>query len=100
MKCPICSAEIASDALTCPTCRAIQTVERTPLGVIIGWIGIVSTVLTAMIYIPLPLMIYANISLQGFPWWLPAIGTILASGTLWYSRSTKHTVWLPRTEIK
>lgn len=100
MKCPVCSAEIDPDALACPSCRAIQTVERSPLGVLIGWIGIVSTVLSAMIFIPLPIMVYAHVSLHGFPWWLPAILVTLATGSLWYSKTTKHTVWLPRPEIR
>jgi len=100
MKCPICSAELPHDAYSCSSCRAIRVVERTPFGVVTGWIGIVATVLTAMIFIPIPLMMWGGVSLQGFPWWLPAVGTILASGSLWYSRTTRHTVWLPRTEIR
>lgn len=100
MKCPICSAEIESGALVCPGCRAIQSVERTPLGVFAGWLGILSAILTAMILIPLPLMVYANVSLQGFPWVLPIAGLCIAAASLWYSSSTKHTVWLIRDIIR
>jgi hypothetical protein len=100
MKCPICSAEIASDAYSCPSCRAILVVERTTLGVFAGWLGIVATVLTAMILIPIPLMIFGGVSLVGFPWWLPLVGTCIAAPSLWYSRSTRHTLWLPRTETR
>lgn len=100
MKCPNCSAEIESGALACPVCRSIQTVERTPLGVFSGWLGALSTILTAMMLIPMPLMIFANISLQGFPWILPIVGTFIAVVSLWHSHTTKHTVWLTREKIR
>src|SRR5271169_3593499 len=100
MKCPICSAEIESGVLVCPACRSIQTVERTPVGVFAGWLGILSAIFTAMILIPLPIMIYAGVSLQGFPWLLPLVGFCVATASLWYSRMTKHTVWLTREKIR
>jgi len=100
MKCPFCSTEIAPGALACPSCRAFQTVERTPLGVFTGWLGIIASVLTAMLLIPVPLMALAGISLQGFPWVLPIIGSSVAVGAFWHSRSTKHIVWLPHKEIR
>ncbi len=96
MKCPICSAEIESGALSCPTCHAFQTVERTPLGVLAAWVGILAGVLTAMMVIPLPIMLLAGGSLAGFPWVLPGIGLVLTAGSLWYSRGTRHNVWLAR----
>ncbi len=94
MKCPVCSAEIAPDALACPACGAFQSVERTPLGVVAGWVGILTAVLTAMVLVPLPVMLLAGGSLTGFPWVLPLIGLILAGASLGYSKSTRHTVWL------
>ena len=100
MKCPICSAEIQSGVLVCPECRAIQTVERTTLGVFAGWMGILSSVLTAMMIIPMPIMLFAGVSLQGFPWWLPIVGLSMASSSLWYSNKTKHIVWLDREKIR
>lgn len=96
MKCPICGAEIDSGALSCPSCHAFQVVERTPLGVLAGWVGILASVLTAMILIPLPFFVILGGSLAGFPWVLPIIGLCLTVGSLWYSRSTKHTTWLAR----
>jgi hypothetical protein len=94
MKCPVCSAEIEEGATQCPVCQAFQTVERTPMGVLTGWLGLLSTILTAMMVIPLPIMLIAGSNLQGFPWILPAIGTVLAVGFLLHSRSTRHIVWL------
>jgi len=94
MKCPICSAELEAGALACPACGAFQAVERTPLGVLTGWVGIVAGVLTAMVLVPLPVMVLAGGSLAGFPWVLPLIGLALTGASLGYSRSTRHTVWL------
>ncbi len=98
MKCPICSAEIESAALSCPVCHAFQAVERTPLGVLAGWIGILAGVLTAMVLIPLPVMVIAGGSLAGFPWILPVIGLCITAAALAYSRSTRHTVWVARKQ--
>ncbi len=93
MKCPICSAEIETGALSCPTCRAFQSVERTPLGVVAGWVGILAGVLTIMLLV-LPITLLFAGSLEGFPWVLPAIGVCVTGAGLWYSHSTKHLVWI------
>ncbi len=95
MKCPICSAELEPDTTRCPACHAFQSIERTPFGVFAGWFGILSAVLTAMILTPVPFMVYAGVSLGGFPWILPGIGLVLTAAGLGYSRSTRHVVWLP-----
>ncbi len=100
MKCPICSTELAPDAINCPSCHAFQTIERTPVGVFAGWAGILSAVLTAMILTPVPFMVIAGVSLAGFPWILPAIGLALCAAGLGYSRSTRHVVWLPHKDIQ
>ncbi len=100
MNCPICSAELAPDAINCPKCHAFQSIERTTLGVFSGWVGILSTVLTAMILTPVPFMLFAGVSLSGFPWILPAIGLGLAAACLGYSRSTRHAVWLPHKDLQ
>jgi hypothetical protein len=94
MKCPICSAEIEPFALSCPFCHAFQSVERTPLGVFSGWLGALSAIFTAMMILPVPIMIIAGVSLEGFPWILPLTGLCLAIASLWHSSSTKHIVWL------
>ncbi len=96
MKCPICSAEIAPDALHCASCDAFQTIERTPLGVVAGWVGALSAILTAMVLIPLPIMLFAGGDLNGFPWVLPLVGLFAAAVALWYSRTTRRPVWLAR----
>lgn len=94
MKCPICSAELEPGATRCIACQAFKTIERTPMGVLTGWLGALSTILTAMILIPIPFMLALGANMHGFPWVLPIVGTILAIGFLFYSRSTRHMVWL------
>lgn len=93
MKCPVCSAELEPGALNCPACHAIQVVRRTPLGVVTGWLGIVSGVLTGMVVIALPVLLIAGISLKGFPWILLIVGLALTGGFLGYSRTTRHLAW-------
>lgn len=94
MNCPFCSTELEAGAVRCPNCQAFASVERTPMGVLTGWLGALSTILTAMILIPLPFMVIFGANMHGFPWVLPIVGTILAVGFLSYSRSTRHPVWL------
>ncbi len=96
MKCPVCSAELEPGALNCPSCHAMQVVERTPLGVLSGWLGILSAVLTGMILLALPFIVIAGFSLQGFPWALPVVGLILTAAFLGYSRNTRRLVWRAR----
>ena len=98
MKCPVCSAELEPGAIQCPACGAVQRVERTPVGVVTGWLGIVSAVLTGMIVIGLIVLIVTGVSLKGFPWILVIIGGILAGGFLGYSRKTRHLAWHARDE--
>ncbi len=100
MNCPICSAELAPDAASCPVCHAFKSVERTPVGVFSGWVGVLSAVLTAMILTPVPFMAIAGTSLSGFPWILPVIGLGLSAAAFWYSSSTRHVVWLQRKSIQ
>jgi len=100
MKCPVCSAELDPDAIRCPSCHAFQSVERTPLGVFSGWVGILSAVVTAMILTPVPFMLFGGGTLSGYPWILPITGVSLSVGALWYSRSTRHTVWLARKDTQ
>jgi hypothetical protein len=95
MQCPVCSAELEPGALSCPACHAIQIVERTPLGVVTGWLGVVSAVLTAMVVIGLIVLVIAGISLKGFPWILVIVGGIMTGGFLGYSRKTRHLAWRP-----
>jgi membrane protein insertase Oxa1/YidC/SpoIIIJ len=100
MNCPVCSADLAPGATNCPACHAFQSVERTPLGVFSGWVGVVSAALTAMMLALVPFILIAGASLHGFPWILPIIGIVLTVGALWYSRSTRHTIWLARKIIQ
>ena len=98
MKCPVCSAELEPGAIQCPSCGAMQRVERTPVGVVTGWLGIVSAVLTGMVVIGLIVLIVTGVSLKGFPWILVIIGGILTGGFLGYSRKTRHLAWHARNE--
>ncbi len=100
MNCPICSAELPPDAINCPNCRAFQTVQRTPLGVFAGWVGILAAVLTAMILAFIPFILVSSVSMSGFPWILPGIGICLSVAGFLYSRSTRHVVWLRRQNIQ
>lgn len=93
MNCPVCSAQLEPDALRCQACGAMQIVERTPLGVLSGWLGILSAVFSGMIFLALPFLLIAGISLKGFPWILPLAGVVCTTGFFWYSRKTKHLVW-------
>lgn len=97
MKCPVCSTELEPNAIRCPNCQAFETLERTPIGVVSGWLGALSTILTSMVLIPIPFMLIFGAKMHGFPWILPIVGTILSVGFLGYSRSTRHVVWLEHT---
>jgi len=70
------------------------------MGVLTGWLGALSAILTTMIALFVPFLLIAGISMKGFPWILPIIGTAMAIGFLWYSRSTRHFVWLPHLQNK
>ena len=94
MNCPFCSAALPAEALSCPACHAFQSVQRTPFGVLCGWLGALSAILTAMMLSFVPFLLFAGSGLHGFPWILPIIGTLMAAGFLGYSRSTRHRVWL------
>lgn len=98
MKCPVCSAELEPGALSCPSCGAIQMVERTPAGVLTGWLGVVSAVLTAMVVIGVIVLLITGVSLKGFPWILLIVGFTLTGGFLGYSRKTRHLAWHARHE--
>ena len=95
MKCPFCSAALPDNALSCSYCQAFKSVQRTPMGVLTGWLGALSAILTTMIALFIPFMLVAGISMKGFPWILPIVGTVMAIGFLGYSRTTRHFVWLP-----
>jgi hypothetical protein len=99
MNCPFCSAELAPDTFSCPACHAFQSVERTPLGVFAGWVGVLSAVLTAMVLAFIPFILFSSVSMTNFPWILPGIGIALSAAAFWYSRSTRHIVWLQRQNI-
>lgn len=100
MKCPFCSAEIPDNALSCPSCQAYKSVQRTPIGVLTGWLGALSAILTAMIVAFIPLMLIIGINMKDFPWILPLTGVVMAIGFLGYSRTTRHFVWLQHSQGK
>lgn len=94
MQCPICFAEIDSNAVVCDKCGATMVVQRSAAGVIAGWLGIVMAILWGIIAIPLVVFPLVSYSLQGYPWVVFIAGVILMLGLFWYSRSTTTRSWV------
>jgi hypothetical protein len=94
MQCPLCSSELGDKAYECPTCGATQVIQRSPAGVITAWVAMGGGVLWGLFWLLLLLMLVTKQSLAGFPWLVLILGTALVAGLLWYSRTTKRTVWV------
>lgn len=94
MKCPVCNAAISGDAVVCNSCGAIKTTQRTNLGIFVGWVGMTIAILWAMLWSGLLILPFTQHGLNEFPWLTLIIGTVIAAGMLWYSRQTRHTVWV------
>jgi predicted nucleic acid-binding Zn ribbon protein len=96
MQCPLCAAELGDDAVVCERCGAVRATRRTPAGIVVGWLGMTVALLMVMMWaflIALPLF---GISLAGFPWTTLIVGSLIAAGLLWHSKTTQHRVWLRR----
>jgi len=93
MQCPICSSEISSDAVGCDKCGATRVTQRTPLGVVVGWVGLTVALLMAMMWLFMLALLAFGHSLSGFPWTALFVGSLITVGLLQYSKTTVHTQW-------
>jgi hypothetical protein len=96
MQCPICSAEINSDSISCEKCGATRITRRTPVGVLVGWLGMLMMMCMGMMWLFLLALLVFGHELNGFPWLVLILGTVVASGLLFYSKSTMHANWVPK----
>jgi hypothetical protein len=98
MQCPFCASEISPDAIVCEKCGATRVIQRTPVGVYIGWAGMVIAIIWAMLWVPLLFLPFIGYDLSGYPWITLIVGTIVAAGLLRYSKSTVHSQWIRRED--
>mgnify|MGYP005813860953 CR=1 FL=1 len=98
MKCPVCNSEIPDNSVSCDKCGAIRSTRRTPLGVVVGWVGMTVAMLWAMLWLFLFALLLVGHDVGNFPWTTLVLGTLLATGLLWYSRTTLHAEWGPRNK--
>jgi predicted nucleic acid-binding Zn ribbon protein len=98
MQCPFCASEISPDAVVCEKCGATRVTQRTPAGIFVGWVGMVLALIWAMLWIPLLILPFTERGLSGYPWLVLIVGTIVAAGLLWYSKSTVHSKWVRRED--
>jgi len=96
MQCPICASEISNDAIECAKCGAIRVTQRTPVGVIVGWVGMTVALLSVLWGIPVLIMPFMERGLSGYDWRTLIVGILIAAGLLWYSKSTVHAKWVRR----
>jgi hypothetical protein len=94
MQCPFCSSELKSDAVHCGNCGASKVTRRTPFGIFLGWAGMVVGFIWIMIWIPVLFLPFLGYDMSLYPWKTLIVGTIVALGLLWYSRSTGHSEWV------
>ena len=98
MQCPLCASELKPDAAACEKCGALKVAQRTTVGVFAGWIGMVIALIWAMLWVPLLFLPFIGYDLREYPWLTLIIGTIVAAGLLWYSRSTLRSHWIRRED--
>jgi predicted nucleic acid-binding Zn ribbon protein len=98
MQCSICGAQLDEHAVVCEKCGALRITQRTPAGVIIGWIGMTVALLMCMMWLFLAALPFFDVNLAGFPWTTLFVGTAIATGLLWYSRTTRRITWMPRNK--
>ncbi len=94
MQCPLCASELSPDAVDCAKCGATRVTQRTPVGVIVGWLGMLVGLLWAMLATPLLILPFTEHGISGYPWPVFIIGGILTFGLLRYSKSTVHAQWV------
>jgi len=93
MQCPLCASELGSNAVNCEKCGATRVTQRSPMGVLVGWVGIVVGLLWLMLGVPLLILPFIDHGIGGYPWSVFIVGGIIAAGLLWYSKTTVHTQW-------
>jgi predicted nucleic acid-binding Zn ribbon protein len=98
MQCPFCSSELKPDAVSCKKCGAFKVNQRTTVGVFVGWVGMVIGLIWIMMWIPLLFLPFIGYDMSAYPWLTLIVGTIVAAGLLWYSRSTLHSRWICRED--
>ena len=98
MQCPICASELTPDAVNCAKCGATRVTQRTPAGVIVGWIGMTVALLWIMLFIPLLILPFTAHGIGGYPWPVLIIGGVITVGLLQYSKSTVHATWVRRED--
>jgi len=96
MQCPICSSELSPDAVGCEKCGATRLTRRSPMGVLIGWLGMLTAICMGMMWLFLLALLVFGHDLNGFPWSFLILGTVAAAGLFFYSKSTVHAEWLRR----
>lgn len=98
MHCPFCASELKPEAVVCEKCGASKINRRTTVGVFVGWVGMVIAIIWIMMWIPLLFLPFIGYDLSEYPWLTLIIGTFVAAGLLWYSRSTLHSEWTRRED--
>ena len=98
MQCPICASEISTDAIGCEKCGATRVTQRTPVGVVVGWVGITVALICVMVWLFLFALLAFGHDVSGFPWLATILGTLLAAGLFRYSKSTVHANWVRRQD--
>ena len=98
MQCPFCASELSPDAVDCAKCGATRVTQRTPTGVIVGWIGMTVAILWAMMGIPLLILPFTEHGISGYPWPVFIVGIVIAAGLFQYSKSTVHVKWVRRED--
>ena len=94
MQCPICGTELDSNAVVCEKCGATRVTQRTPAGVIAGWLGMLVGILWALLATPLLILPFTEHGVVGYPWPVLVVGGILTVGLLRYSKTTVHATWV------
>jgi hypothetical protein len=98
MQCPFCASELKPDAVACEKCGAFKVNRRTTVGVFVGWAGMVIGLIWIMLWVPLLFLPFIGYDMSAYPWLTLIVGTIVAIGLLWYSRSTLHLQWIRRED--
>lgn len=96
MQCPLCASEIDSATVACPSCGAIRVNGASPLGVMVGGVGMVITICVGCLWAALLILPLMGKGMAGFPWLALVLGTIMATGMLWFARSTRQPRWIRR----
>ena len=94
MQCPICATEISNNAIGCEKCGATRITRRTPMGVLVGWLGMLTAMCMGMMWLFLAALLIFGHDLNGFPWLVLIPGSVAAAGLLFYSKSTLHANWV------